>query len=144
VSPEFLVASLIYAAYLMNFGIFAVLGHQIKADGDVWKYLPTLTIALAAYSFSLSSKLRAPLQGKANRDLYQWPMYQYLVDRVYISMMYSIASVLGSLGLWVFGKISSDGLVGLIFLCATSISAATALLMLLAHQKIIEILTRVG
>jgi hypothetical protein len=121
-------------------GLFSMLGKKLEADGEIWKYMPTLTIGLAVYSFNLSSKIRAPLQDDSNRVLYEWPVYKYLVDRVYISMGYCVVAALGSLVLWLIGKGLNDDLVGLIFISATAMASATAITMLLSKQKLVEIL----
>lgn len=139
-SPELLAVGLSVVVELWWPELFSMLGRKLEADSEIWKYLPTLTLGLAAYSFKLSSNLRAPLQGHANKSLYQWPMYQFFVDRVYIGMGYSVAAALGSLILWMFGKDLDHRFVGLIFVSATTVASATALTMLLAKQKLTELL----
>lgn len=140
VSPEALVIGLSIVFLLWSPDLLSLLGKKLEADSEIWKYLPTLTMALSVYSFNLSSKLRAPLQDDANKALYEWPMYPYLVDRIYISMAYSVGAAVGSLVLWVFGKELSANIVGLVFIAATAVASATALTMLLAKQKLTEIL----
>jgi hypothetical protein len=141
-SPEVLVLALVVGLAWWWPDGFALVGRKIEADSEVWKYLPTLTIGLGIYSFNLSSKIRAPLQDDANKYLYEWPMYHFLVDRVYLAMGYSTCAVFGSLALWIFGKGLPGTVVGIVFISSTAVASVTSLTMLLAKQKLTEILVR--
>ncbi|MER0043606.1 hypothetical protein [Pseudomonas sp. MGal98] len=141
VSPEFL-----GFLCVLTFVIFAPekasnIGEAIRSDEDVWKYLPALTLIFAGATINYSFKLRAPLEAPTNKVLYHWPLYQILVDRVYISLFYGVCSGIASITLWFLGRQLEAHHVAFIFLTATLISGLTALTMLLAIQKLKEILT---
>ena len=144
VSPELVILllavfGLIYFPELMN-----GLGKKLQSDSEVWKYLPTLTLFLSGAAFSLSSKIRAPLENSSNKILYEWPLYPLLVDRVMISLVLAGFCGIISLSLWIFGQSMSSVAVGTVFIAATGVSASTAFLMLLAHQKLRELIDRYG
>lgn len=144
ISPELIILllaalGLIYFPEVMN-----DLGKKLQSDSEVWKYLPTLTLFLSGAAFSLSSKIRAPLENSSNKILYEWPLYPLLVDRVMISLVLSGLCGVISLSLWIFGQSMSPEAVGTVFIAATGVSASIAFLMLLAHQKLRELIDRYG
>lgn len=140
VSPEVLVGLLVAAFVVIFPRHAAAFGETIRSDAEVWKYLPGLTFIFVGFIIKSSFTLRAPLESSSNKVLYCWPGYQFLVDRVYVGLFYGIASTIASLALWFFGKAFDPILVALIFLSATLVSGMTALTMLLAQQKLREIL----
>jgi len=144
VSPELLVFLSIGAVGHFYPAILESVGAKIKADSEVWKYLPTLTLAFAAMTFRLSSKLRAPLDNSSNKALYEWTYYPLLVDRVMVSLLFSVVCGISALALWIYGDTLSPLQIGAIFLGSTIAVSATALTMLLAHQTLREILERYG
>lgn len=142
ISPE-LVAILAVLA-LMKFcpAQYASLGKTIRSDDEVWKYLPALTLAFSTTAINYSSKLRAPLENFSNKRLYEWPLYNLFVDRVYVGIFYGVLSGTASLALWFIGKSLDDATVGAIFLASTISSGTTALTMMLAHQKLRELIEK--
>jgi hypothetical protein len=112
----------------------------MRADDEVWKHLPTLTLLFSGLAFKFSSKLRAPLENQSNKALYEWPHYKLLKDRVLVSLIFASVSGIVGLGLWVLGGPAEPKIVGVTFLAATVTAAITALTMLLAHQKLRELL----
>lgn len=144
VSPEFLIALVALGLYALYPEILNAIGDKIKSEKEVWKYLPTLTLGFSALAFKQSSKLRAPLDNSSNKVLYDWPLYQLLVDRVMVSLIFAIACGVISLILWIFGNSWSSESVGAVFIGATGAAASTALLMLLAHQKLRELMEKYG
>lgn len=143
ISPEMLVALALYLAYVHFPGAYSYLGERLVSDPDVWKYLPTLTLVLSGFAFQQSFKLRAPLSN-GNKTLYQWPAYLYLVDRVYVCLVIAVLSAATAISLWVFGETMAPTNVAFIFLLGSMVSGITGLTMLLAHQKIIELLELYG
>lgn len=144
VSPELVVLLLIAVGFVYSPESLVALGENLKSDSEVWKYMPTLTLVFSGAAFGLSSKIRAPLENSSNKLLYEWPLYQLLVDRVLVSMAF--AGICGATGLllWVFGQSLSATTVGCVLLAATGVSATTAVTMLLAHQKLRELIDRNG
>ncbi|XQA62840.1 hypothetical protein ACM9XD_05670 [Xanthomonas sacchari] len=139
-SPEALIAVVVIAfSYFFSSQAIA-LGKAIRSDAEVWKYLPGLTLIFAGAAINSSIKIRAPLESSSNKVLYQWPMYQLLVDRVYVGIFYGVASAAISLFIWIIGKEISFIVTASLFLAATLISAVTSMTMLLAQQRIRELL----
>jgi hypothetical protein len=140
ISPEMLIVLVVFSLSSYFPLEFQRLGENIRSDVEIWKYLPGLTIVLSTAAFNYSSKIRAPLESTSNKRLYEWPHYALLVDRVYISLFFAI--VAGTLGLWLwfFGKSLLASTVGFVFLASTLASGTTALTMLLAHQKLRELI----
>ena len=143
-SPEFLVAVLLFGFYFFFSSILSELGHHLVSDKEVWKYLPALPTALAAYAFSMSFKIRSPSKGELNKLLYEWPLYQLLIDRVYVGIFYAIACFALSLLLWISGGSQDNAIVALLFLEAVAVSGISALTMHEAAQRLPEILVKYG
>lgn len=142
VSPEVLsaAATLAFIYFLPNQA--GELGKSIRADSEIWKYLPALTLVLSGSAISTSFKVRAPLENFSNKPLYEWPLYQLLVDRVYISLFFAISSAIAALALWFLGAKLGDVQIAAIFLGSAAVSGTTALTMLLAQQKLRELIER--
>ena len=140
VSPEIVVCLSVLGLVVVIPDHIASLGEVIRSDPEVWKYLPALTFIFSGAAINSSFKLRAPLENFSNKVLYRWPAYQLLVDRVYIALFYGICSAGGSLALWVFGLKLEPVWVASVFLAATLMSGVTALTMILAQQKLRELL----
>lgn len=144
VSPEAVVAFLVFLWFFLDPTSLELLGAHLKSDTEVWKYLPSLVLIFAGTAFRFSFKIRAPLDSSFNRVLYEWPLYPLLVARVVVGMIFAIFS--GGLGLvtWIFGQHLNDLVVGAMFILAAGVSATTALTMMLAYQKLRELLERYG
>nr|WP_131515295.1 hypothetical protein [Pseudomonas chengduensis] len=142
VSPEILLALGVFAFVTLSPESAANLGNAIRSESEIWKYLPALTFIFAGAAINYSFKLRAPLENSSNKALYQWPLYHLLVDRVYIGLFYGISSAAASFILWIIGQQLSPHHVALVFLIATTVSGTTALTMLLAQQKLRELLDK--
>ncbi len=140
VSPEVAIGLAVAVFAISAPRTAAALGDAIRSDAEVWKYLPALTLLFSGAAINSSFKLRAPLESFFNKILYHWPGYQLLVDRVYIGLFYGISSAAASLALWIVGQKINPILTASVFLAATLISGATALSMLLAQQKLRELL----
>ena len=142
VSPELLVALIIFGLYFFSPSLFGMLGQHLKNDKEVWKYLPILPVALVTYVFSMSSKVRVPSKEELNKVLYEWPLYKLLVDRTDVGIFYSVICVVFSLITWILGGGLEDSIIGLLFFEAIVVSAVSALAMYEAAQKIQEILIK--
>lgn len=101
-----------------------------------------MTLSFSGVSFTFSSKVRAPLENFSNKLLYEWPHYQFLVDRVIISLGIAVICGIAGLMLWIVGQTLTGTLVGSVFVTATCISAINSLTMMLAHQKLREFIDR--
>lgn len=142
ISPE-LVEVLAVFALLQYFPTeYESLGKTIRSDSEVWKYLPALTLAFSTTAISYSSKIRAPLENFSNKRLYEWPLYHLLVERVHVGILYGVLAGAASLTLWFIGTSLNDENVGAIFLASTISSGTTALTMMLAHQKLRELVEK--
>ncbi|MFN3713847.1 MAG: hypothetical protein ACK4SX_09320 [Alcanivoracaceae bacterium] len=144
ISPEAVVAFLIFLWFFLNPTSLETFGAHLKSDTDVWKYLPSLVLIFAGTAFRFSFKIRAPLDSSFNRILYEWPLYPLLVARVMVGLIFATCS--GALGLatWIFGQHLDDLTVGAMFFLAAGVSATTALTMMLAYQKLRELIERYG
>lgn len=144
VSPEVLVGLAVVLLYVFVPEFLAELGSKLQSDSEIWKYAPTLTLLFSGAAFRYSSKIRAPMDNSPNTALYEWPLYPLLVARVMVSLWFAVLCGVAGIALWIFGKSMSYKMVGGVFLSATGISATTAFTMLLAHQKLRELLERFG
>jgi len=144
VSPELLVILLVAVGLIYSPESMGTLGKKLKSDSEVWKYMPTLTLLFSGAAFGLSSKIRAPLENSSNKLLYEWPLYPLLVDRVLVSVAFAVVCGATGLSLWIFGQSLTATTVGIVFLASTGVSATTAFTMLLAHQKLRELIDRYG
>jgi len=144
ISPEAVVAFLVLLWFLFNPTSLELFGSHLKYDTEVWKYLPSLVLIFAGTAFRFSFKIRAPLDSSFNRILYEWPLYPLLVARVMVGLFFAACS--GALGLatWIFGQHLDDLTVGAMFILAVGVSATTALTMMLAYQKLRELIERYG
>ena len=144
ISPELVVAFLVFLWFSLNPNSLESFGAHLKSDKDVWKYLPSLVLIFVGTAFRFSFKIRAPLDSSFNRMLYEWPLYPFLVARVMVGLIFSTCS--GALGLatWIFGQYLDDLVVGAMFFLSAGVSATTALTMMLAYQKLREIIERYG
>lgn len=142
ISPEVVVVLIVLVCLQFFPAPFMELGKSIRSDAEIWKYLPGLIFIFSTTAFNFSSKLRAPLENFSNKSLYEWPLYHLLVDRVYVSLLYAIAAGFAGLWLWFFGQSLTEPIVGAVFLASVGSSGTTALTMLLAHQKLRELIEK--
>lgn len=142
VSPEIIIVLLVGLWFYRAPDSLGEIGEKLKSDPEVWKYLPSLILVFSGAAFHFSSKIRAPLEGASNRLLYEWPLYQLLVDRVIIGLFFSVCSSLVGFGLWFCGRTLPNQTVGGLFLLAAGVSGITAFTMMLSYQKIRELLGR--
>jgi hypothetical protein len=141
ISPEFLFFLVLFFLHRWFFKYFAILGEKMVQDGEIWKFVPVVPFGMAVISFRLSSSLRAPLDG-SNKILYDWPMFSFLVARVYVGMAFSGMFAAGALVLWVLGKEFREDVIGALFVAITGGSCLTYLTMLIGYQNIREILDK--
>lgn len=144
ISPEAVVAFLVFLWAFLNPISLELFGAHLKSDAEVWKYLPSLVLVFAGAAFRFSFKIRAPLDGSFNRVLYEWPLYPLLVARVMVGLIFATCSGVLGLATWVFGRNLDDLTVGAMFFLAAGVSATTALTMMLAYQKLRELIERYG
>lgn len=142
ISPEFFILiGCLFGIYYFEPKITAI-GESIRKDPEVWKYLPVLPIAFSTAAISFSSKIRAPLENFSNKVLYEWQFYQLLVDRVYVSFFYAIFAAATAVALWFFGQALKDSIIGITYIYSVLSSGATALTMLMAQQKLRELIEK--
>lgn len=144
ISPETFVILLIYFFWTNDYTFLTLLGEKIRSNEEVWKYVPVLPFLFAGATFKFSSKLRAPLENSSNKELYEWPSYQKIVDRVIASIIICVLCCGVSLAIWIFSSEITKNLLGALFLASVTVSGISTLLVYLASQTIREILERYG
>ena len=142
IAPEFLIGLICLCLFYYFEYFFDEIGKSIRSDPEVWKFLPALPLIFSTAAFNFSSKIRAPLENFSNKTLYKWEFYQLLVDRVYVGFFYAIAAGFTAVSLWFFGQSLSTSKVGVIFIFSVLSSGVTALTMLMAQQKIRELIEK--
>ena len=140
ISPESLVVFIVLALWFFDCRYLIMLAEQIVKNDEIWKYLPTLPFVFSAAIFKMSDKLRAPLENHSNRELYEWPGYKKLVDRVVVSLLISIVCCVLSLIIWFFSKHIPLITLGALYIVSVVVSGLSALLIYLANQILREIL----
>ena len=144
ISPETLFLLLMYFFWKNDYSFLTLLGEKIRSNEEVWKYVPVLPFLFSGATFKFSSKLRAPLENSSNKELYEWPGYQKVVDRVIASIIICILCCAVSLVIWIFSNEIPQAMLGMLFLSSVVISGISTLLVYLASHKIREILERYG
>lgn len=142
ISPEFLILTSCIAGFYYFEPTFGYIGESMRRDAEVWKYLPALPIAFSTAAIGFSSKIRAPLENFSNKTLYEWDLYHLLVDRIYISFFYAIFATGTAISLWFFGQSLDASIIGISYTFAVLSSGATALTMLMAQQKLRELVEK--
>lgn len=144
ISPEIIGSLFVCFVFFLCPVLFEGLGRRLKVDPEIWKYPPALIVLFSGLSFKFSSKIRAPLDGASNRALYEWPLYPLLVARVMVGLFFAVIS--GAIGLWVwiYGQSFSNEIIGCLIIITIWISAATAFTMMLACQKLRELVGSYG
>lgn len=119
---------------------FESLGHQIRNNSDILKYIPTIPLAFFAAAVQMSNKILKPKSDGSNKILYEWSDYWKLKFRALLSIFTCLICGVISISIWVFSKKISAFLLGLLLLTCIVIAAIVCLCQLLAVYKVREIL----
>lgn len=143
----FISFELLWTMVVVTAGMFypetvSAIGEQLSGNPDLWKALYTIPLGLTVYAFIASYRMRAPLNKQENRALYNWPGYQRLVDRVFLSMVLCVISSVGTLSIWIFQNEITSLLLGVLFLIFCGVPAIVVFLLIISEQRLKEILTK--
>jgi hypothetical protein len=144
ISPEFLFVMIFGLLWFIEFSLFVDLVNLIKTDEEIWKYFLTLPAILAGVIFAASSKIRAPLVNKSNKELYDWPGYEQLLDSIFVSFSIAILCFVTCVATLLFRLKFESLTLGMLFLGSLVILGVCALTLFLAKQKIREIMEQFG
>ena len=140
ISPEFfvLLVCMILSHYYPN--LFGLIGNKLKSNNDMWKFIPTLPFVFVGVTFKVAQRVHAPLENQSNKQLYEWASFNKITDRIMASYLISIFCAGSSLIIWFFMSELSKIVLGEILLGSIVISGLTAFQMILAAQKIRQIM----
>ena len=144
ISPEFLFVLIFWLLWFLKISLFADLGNLIKMDEEIWKYFLTLPAILAGVVFAASNKIRAPLDNKSNKELYDWPRYERLLDSIFVSFSIAILCFITCVATLLFRVKFESLTLGILFLGTLVILGVCALTLFLAKQRIREIMEQFG
>jgi hypothetical protein len=144
ISPEFLCFLSFGLLWFLEITLFAELGEMIKTDEDVWKYLLSLPTVFAGVIFAASNKIRAPLDSRSNKELYNWPGYVILLDGIYISFSIAIFCFVVSITTLIFRLKIESLTLGILLVGTMVILGVCAFSLFLAKQRIREIMEQFG
>jgi len=99
-----------------------------------------LPIIFAGVAFKFSGILRSPVDTKHNKQLYEWPGYIRIIDRVYVSFGLCIISSVAAIIVWVFADSLTESSITSVLLASIGVAGIAAFTICLASQKLKEIL----
>ncbi len=139
ISPEFLMLLLVFVLnYYFPF-IFEFIGSKLKSNDEIWKYIPALPMLFCGFTFKFSSKITTPLENASNKPLYEWGAFHKINDRVVASYLICILCCFAAFSIWLLVKELESNILGCILIAAISISGLTAFQIILAAQKIRQV-----
>jgi len=121
-------------------GPFELIGNQIKANNEIWKFIPTIPLAICAFSIQYAWKILNPINNSSNRILHEWPNYWKLKFRVISSIIICVACVVASLIIWIYATSLSARITGATFIASCCIALIVASSELLAAFKVRELM----
>jgi len=140
ISPEFVVLLLSIVA-IYNFPeVFLLIGHKLKTEVELWKFIPSLPFIFISITFRVSQKVYAPLENTSNKKLYEWCSFNKITDRIMASYFICIFCCAASLIIWFFMSELSELVLGSILISSIFISGLTTFQIILAAQKIRQII----
>lgn len=142
VSPELLVALVVWALLLHFPGAFSEIGTKLVSDSENWKYVTVVPTGLFVWSVTLFGDIRNPVDKEANRLLYAWPHYGLLVGRLYVALALSGVAAAVAVALWLLGKGLDHAAIGALFVGALGVSLVVAATLTFARSRIRELLVQ--
>jgi hypothetical protein len=142
ISPEIVWAGFILIGYLYSNEYLESLGKQLKENSDLWKILSALPFVFLMSTFKSTGNLRSPLDKEENKALYEWPMYTKLTDRAIYSLVLGIICCSGIVSTWVISSKLSEAALGAFYMALLGVTGISAFILILAVQKLKEILTK--
>lgn len=144
VSPEILFICLFGFLWFFDFSFFYKVGYSISNNDEFLKYALLLPSGFLVLSWGLQEKIRAPLETVNNKQLYDWPLYQKLVDRAIASVFIIGMCTVFSILLWIYVNDMTAYTLGILFSLFVTVSCVSLLLLYFAKSKLVEILTKYG
>lgn len=140
ISPEFVIL-LLSIAVAHNFPeAFELVGRKLKSNVELWKFIPSLPFVFIGVTFKVAQKVLAPLENTSNKQLYEWGAFNKINDRVMASYLICIFCCISSFTIWFFMEDLNELHLGSILLSSISISGLTTFQIILAAQKIRQII----
>lgn len=144
ISPELVLALVVYAIYANYPNLLAFIGTQLLSDSENWKYIAIVPPAMVGWSVKVMSDIRNPSDKEHNKLLYSWPSYPLLVSRLYAAVAVSFIAAVASVGLCLFGKGLQPAVVGAVFVGAMAVSLTVAAGLTFARDRVRELLVHHG
>lgn len=120
------------------------IGGLLKSNQELIKYLAGAIVAVAIYTITASNKIRFPSDRSVNKKLYEWPMYEYILDRVNIAFFFAVVSSIVGLFLWLYFDSIEMVLFATLFFCAIVVVLISAFNVFVAGQTIKETLEKLS
>ncbi|ASG09141.1 hypothetical protein CEQ50_16540 [Vibrio anguillarum] len=140
ISPEFVVILLTVAMTYSYPEVFLLIGGKLKGNAELWKFIPSLPVIFTGVTFKVAQKVHAPLENTSNKQLYEWSSFNKVSDRIMASYLICILCCAASFTIWFFMSELSELMLGSILLSSILISGLTTFQIILAAQKIRQII----
>ncbi len=140
ISPETLIV--LTSIFIYNYWptFFTHIGHQFKTNNEIWKFTPTIPLAISGFSVQYAWKILFPSEKALNSLLISWPGYWKLKLRVILSITLCVVCVFFSILIWIYSNSLPEKVIGTIFITTIMISLTVAFNQILAALKIRELL----
>ncbi|EGR1117337.1 hypothetical protein D0B97_18275 [Vibrio cholerae] len=140
ISPEFVVILLTAAITYGYPEVFVLIGGKLKSNAELWKFIPSLPVIFTGVTFQVAQKVHAPLENTSNKQLYEWSSFNKITDRIMASYLICILCCVASFTIWFFMSELSELMLGSILLSSILISGLTTFQIILAAQKIRQVI----
>ncbi|CAJ1902809.1 hypothetical protein FNBNMHLP_03538 [Aeromonas jandaei] len=142
ISPEFVVILLTVAITYGYPEVFVLIGGKLKSNTELWKFIPSLPVIFTGVTFQVAQKVHAPLENASNKQLYEWSSFNKISDRIMASYLICIMCCVASFTIWFFMSELSESMLGSILLSSILISGLTTFQIILAAQKIRQVIEK--
>ena len=140
ISPEFVVVLLTAAITYSYPEVFVLIGEKLKYNAELWKFIPSLPVIFTGVTFKVAQKVHTPLENTSNKQLYEWSSFNKIYDRIMASYLICILCCTASFTIWFFMSELSELILGSILLSSILVSGLTTFQIILAAQKIRQII----
>lgn len=140
ISPEFFVILLTAAITYGYPEVFVLIGEKLKNNAELWKFIPSLPVIFTGVTFQVAKKVHAPLENTSNKQLYEWSSFNKITDRIMASYLICILCCVASFTIWFFMSELSELMLGSILLSSILTSGLTTFQIILAAQKIRQVI----
>lgn len=142
ISPEFVVILLTTAITYSYPDVFVLIGEKLKGNAELWKFIPSLPVIFTGVTFKVAQKVHAPFENTSNKQLYEWNSFNKISDRIMASYFICILCCAASFTIWFFMSELSELMLGSILLSSILISGLTTFQIILAAQKIRQVIEK--